>query len=375
MTHRERVHVTLAHEEVDRVPCDLGGGVSSLTQGAYERLTRHLGIVPSGEVGEFKVMKRIDEEILELLDVDFRHVFLRPPLGWEPKVYEDGTFEDEWGIRYKDIGYYTEIVRYPLAHATLEGLETYSWPDFLDSSRVRSLKEETEWLFEHTDYAIALGSVGGRIIEQSQWLRGIEQFLLDLVANVEFAEALMDKILELQKQFFGLVLSEIGEYLEVVVLGDDLASQDRLLFSPEIYRKLIKPRQYALITFIKERTSAKVMYHSDGAVYPLIPDLLEIGVDILNPVQPQAKGMDMARLKKEFGNRISFWGGIDIQYVLPFGSSEEIRRAVRRAIETLGNGGGYILAPAHNVQPDVPPESIVTMYQEAKNYKLGQDRH
>ncbi|MGQ9623729.1 MAG: uroporphyrinogen decarboxylase family protein [Candidatus Caldatribacteriaceae bacterium] len=368
MTPRERVKTALNHEEPDRVPTDLGGGVSSITAVAYQKLIRYLGIPGCGKVGEFKVMEKLDEELLTLLGVDFRHVFARPPEGWKPETFPDGSFSNEWGIRLKDVGEYTEIVYHPLANATLYDLESFTWPDFSDRSRVRGLKEEVLELYEKTEYAICLGSVGGRILEQCQWLRGMEKFMIDLVANKDFAHALLDKMVELQKQFFANVLSEIGEYVEVVVMGDDLASQDRLLMSPELYREMIKPRQYELFSFVKKLTRAKIMYHSDGAVYPLIGDLVEIGVDILNPLQPLAKGMDLERIKREFGKKLCFWGGIDIQRTLPFGSKEDIIAEVKERLRVLGEGGGYVLAPAHNIQSDIPPENVIALYRAAKEY-------
>lgn len=368
MTSRERVQAALNHEEPDRVPVDLGGGVSSITAVAYQKLVAYLGISSSGKVGGFKVMEKLDEEILRLLGVDFRHVFARSPQGWEPEIFPNGSFSNEWGIRLRDVGEYTEIVYHPLADATFYDLESFPWPDFSDCSRVKGLKEEVLELRENTEYAICFGSVGGRILEQCQWLRGMEKFMIDLVANKDFAHALLDKMVELQKQFFTLVLSEIGEYIEVVVMGDDLASQDRLLMSPELYREMIKPRQHELFSFVKKLTKAKIMYHSDGAVYPLVGDLVEIGVDILNPLQPLAKGMDLEKIKREFGKKLCFWGGIDIQRTLPFGSAEDIVAEVKERLRTLGKGGGYVLAPAHNIQSDVPPENIVALYRAAKEH-------
>lgn len=348
---------------------DLGGGVSTLTYGAYVRLAHHLGIqAPRGKIGEFKVMVEIDEEILQALDVDFRSIFLNARNGWQPVVHPDGTFSDEWGIRFRDVGDYTEMVEQPLARASLDDLEKFPWPDLRDKSRVRGLREKAGEYYGK-GYAIALGSVGGRIFEQAQWLRGMGNFLEDLLVNVEFAEALMDRLVAMQKDFFDSVLEEIGDLLEVICMGDDLATQRGLMLSPELYRRLIKPRQAAVYGDVKAKCRAKIMHHSCGAVVPFIGDLIEIGVDILNPVQPLAEGMDRGRLKKQFGRNICFWGGVDEQKVLPFGSAADVRREVQEAVESLGRGGGYVLSAAHNMQPDVPPENILAMFAACREQK------
>jgi uroporphyrinogen decarboxylase len=349
---------------------DLGGGVSTLTYGAYVRLARYLGLEhPKGQVGEFKVMVDIDEEILQSLGVDFRTVFIHPKDGWHPMQYPDGTFGDEWGIRYRDVGNYTEMVGHPLSNASLYDLETFSWPDLTDKSRVRNLRQKALDFYEK-GYAIALGSVGGRVFEQAQWLRGMGRFLEDLALDTDFAEALLDKLVHVQIDFFNNVLEEIGDILEVVCMGDDLASQRGLLISPDMYRRLIKPRQAEVYGHVRKLTKAKVMHHSCGAVYPLIGDLIDIGVDILNPVQPLAEGMDREKLKKDFGKRICFWGGVDEQKVLPFGSVNDVAREVNTAVDSLGCGGGYVLSAAHNVQPDVSPENILAMYAACRERRV-----
>ena len=352
---------------------DLGGGVSTLTYGAYVPLARHLGLrEPRGKIGEFKVMVEIDEEILEYLDVDFRSIFLNARDGWTPVIHPDGTFSDEWGIRFRDVGNYTEMIEQPLAQGTLAALETFPWPDLRDTSRVRGIRQKALG-FHERGYAIALGSVGGRIFEQAQWLRGMANFMEDLLVNVEFAEALMDRLVAIQKDFFDTVLAEIGDLLEVICMGDDLATQRGLMLSPDTYRRLVKPRQAEVYRHVKQRCRAKIMHHSCGAVVPFVDDLVEIGVDILNPVQPLAEGMDREGLKKRFGKNLCFWGGVDEQKVLPFGGVADVKREVQQAVDSLGRGGGYVLSAAHNVQPDVPPENIVAMFAACREQKPRAD--
>ncbi|MCL5070016.1 MAG: hypothetical protein M1308_03850 [Actinobacteria bacterium] len=370
MKSRERVKASLNFEKIDRLPMDLGGGVSTLTYGAYLRLAEYIGLKKQkGEIGEFKVMETIDEEILNMLKIDFRHLFLKSPKGWQPKIFKDGTFADEWGIKFRDIGDYIEMIYHPLKDATINDLETFNWPDFSDSSRTEGLRDKAKWLYENTDFALATGSVGGRIFEQAQWLRGMQTFFEDLLINQDFAEALMDKLLQLQKQFFDLYLDAVGDYIEVICMGDDLATQNSLLLSPQTFRKMIKPKLSELYSHVKKKTKAKIMHHSCGSVFPLIDDLIEIGVDILNPVQPLAKDMNIENLKKKYGKNICFWGGIDEQKLLPFGNLQDITEEVGRLIKIFGRDGGYILAPAHNIQSDVKPENIIRLYEIAADYK------
>jgi uroporphyrinogen decarboxylase len=366
MTSRERVRCALAHERPDRVPVDIGGIVTSFTYGSYNRFVKHFGIRnPKASIGGFKVMVNTDEEMLEMLGADFRNIWFAP-VGpkWQTRVNPDGSTTDIWGIRYIDVGDYYEMREHPLKDATVDDLQRFPWPDFTDPQAYEGLREKAEYMHRHSPYAL-VGTSAVNILERSQWMRGISEFLVDMMVNEEFAVALLDKMLELFKQFADRYLAAIGPYIDVMCMGDDLASQGELLMSPALYRKLVKPRHAEAYAYIKARTKAKIFHHTCGAVYPLIGDMIETGLDILNPVQPRAKGMDRARLKKEFGDRLCFWGGVDIQHVLPRGSAEEVRAEVREAIRTLGRNGGYVLGPAHNVQSDVPPDNLLLMVKAA----------
>jgi uroporphyrinogen decarboxylase len=222
-------------------------------------------------------------------------------------------------------------------------------------------------LYDNTDFALVGPGYDGGFFEDAWMMRGFEQFLMDLLVNPEFAYALMRKILDIRKRQTGKYLELVGEYLDVVYVADDLAIQTGSLLSLETYRSLVKPLQREYYSFIKDRTKAKLFYHCCGDISPLIEDFIEIGVDIINPVQVSIDGMDILHLKETFGDRISFWGGIDTQHVLPHGNMEDVKREVRQRIRELASGGGFVLAPVHNIQPDVPPENIQAMYQEAKN--------
>jgi uroporphyrinogen decarboxylase len=231
------------------------------------------------------------------------------------------------------------------------------------------VEEEAKTLFENTDFAV-VGSAGGptNIFELSWYLRGLDQLLMDLVADKHFAHALLRKVTDLQKAKYGEFLKKAGKYLDIVRVGDDMGTQGQPFFSPALYREMIKPYQREFYSFIKERTDAALMFHSCGNVYPLIPDLIEVGVDILNPVQVSINDMDPARLKREFGDRLAFSGAIDTQRVLPYGTPEEVEEEVRRRVQELGPNGGYLIASVHNIQPDVPPENVVALFRAGKKY-------
>ena len=200
------------------------------------------------------------------------------------------------------------------------------------------------------------------MFERSWYLRGFQRFFVDMVRNEGFAAALLDKLLEINKAFLDEYLDAVGDYIQVIQLADDLGHQQGPLMPLKLYRKLIKPRQRELFRFVKDRTDAHLFYHCCGSIHQFIPDLIKIGVDILNPVQVSARGMDPARLKSEFGERLSFWGGIDTQHVLPRGSPEDVSREARSRIKELGERGGYVLGSVHNIQADVPPQNIIAMF-------------
>jgi len=382
MTPRERVISALEHQEPDRVPLDLGGINTSLMVQTFKNLLNHLGM-PCRELKlRSKIWQtvQIPEPILEHFSIDTRYIF--PEVIFEdagnPGEEEDGAddtgdketvFVDEWGIKRKFILYYYEIVEHPLQNAkTVEDVEKYPWPDPKKFLVLDGLRDKAKYLHENTDFAIG-GSIGGGIIYELSWyLRGFTEILLDLQINKELIHSLYSKIAEIRKETMDLYLGEVGEYLDFFQIGDDLALQNTILMQPELYREMIKPYQANIIEFIKERTKAKIYYHSCGAVSPMLNDLIEIGVDAINPVQVSAKDMNPGDLKRVYGDNITFWGGIDTQKILPNGTTDEVRAAVRHTIDMLSPGGGYVLAGVHNLQPDVPPENIVAMYEEAVQY-------
>lgn len=306
--------------------------------------------------------------ILELFDIDTRLVNPRPA-DTRRKQLVDGKYVDAWGVTWKGIEGQSVIVETgPFAgDKSLADLDNYPWPDAGNPAFTAGLKERAEALHKGTDYAVVMG-FSGRVFTFGQFMCGFEDWLVKLLANEAFATALMDEGVEIQMAIAANMLDAVGDNVDVVYCAEDLGMQNGPLISPDLYRGLIKPRQKRLFDFIKRRTKAKLMLHSDGAIEPFIGDLIDIGVDVINPVQVSAAGMDAKKLKEEYGNRISFWGGIDTHRVLPFGSPEDVRMEVRKRIEELAPGGGYVLAPVHNILAEVSPENICAMYEAALEY-------
>ena len=370
--HRERVMLSIAHQEPDRVPIDLGGTyASSISIKAYEHLKRYLGFNHDTVVmRKWAGIVKPDESVLNYLDVDTRVIMPRAGVGWvegwKEEVLPDGSSKDEWGlvrIKPADGSYF--MTHFPLAgEKTIEDLEKYPWPDPDDPERFKGLREEASFLKTTTDFAL-ITMFPRPFVSLSQFLRGYTDWFTDLILNREFIETLMEKILEIDLKIGKRLLEEVGNYVDLVFVHDDLATTDSLMMSPQIYREIIKPRHKQIFDLIKTMTRAKIIYHCDGAIYPLINDFIEIGVDVLNPVQVSAKGVDTDTLKRDFGHRLSFWGGIDTSYVLPKGSIQEVKEEVHKRFHHLAKGGGYIVAPVHNILDEVPPENVVAMYREA----------
>lgn len=369
MNSRERVLMTLNHEQPDRPPIDVGGMVTSFTYGAYENIKQYFGLKePKADIGGFKVMINIDEEVLERCHADFRTHFFSPKGSrWESKWIDDKKFVDPWGVTFRDVGDYYEMIKYPFdGDITIDDIDKYDWPDFSDKKLYEGIHDTVKMMYEQSEYAIC-GSVCCNVMERIQWLRGLQAQLMDMYIDEELACAMLDKSVEMIMAYLENYLPLVSEYIDVLFYGDDLATQESLLFSPDVYRKIVKPRQAKVFDYIKKHSHAKIFYHCCGAATGVIDDLHEIGVDILNPIQPLAKGMDLNYLKKQFGKKIVFWGAIDEQELLPHGTIDEVIRETRRTIEILGKDGGYVCAPAHNVQSDVPIENFIAMCDTASN--------
>lgn len=383
MTSYERVKAALEHREPDRVPLDLGGSVlTGINVKAYRRLIKYLGL-PEREIKLSDVIQQlaqVDDDVVERLGIDVRLNDPAPPAvaPLAKPITQEGdyyTMTDEWGIKWRmpvDGGHYFDMAEHPLADVhTIEELEAFPWPDPTDEARFVHLKERADKYVYEDKKAYILGRQYAGIWETALWMSGFEKFFCEMLLEERYAHALMDKITTLKEAYWAKALDTVGENVLIISEADDLATQNSLLCSEELYRKIVHPYHKRLFSFIKKRAQNKVyiFYHTCGACKPLIPYLIEEGVDILNPVQISAKDMDPVALKREFGKDITFWGGgVDSQRILPYGTVEEVREGVKRQIEALAPGGGFIFAPVHNIQSDVPPENIMAMWEAWAEY-------
>ena len=380
MTHRERVARALNHREPDRVPIDYGGILASgIHELAQRKLREYLGfpLVEEELVDMMQQLARPDPKIREYFDADVYPIYAQPPKDWKLEVREEGDFTyfyDEWKVKYrkpKKRGWYYDLCEHPLARIdSVEGLNSYRWPNSRDPGRFEGLKEKVKRIYENTDYALLLSAPYVGVFEGGYFLRGIENWFVDMATNHKFVEALIERILDFYLQYWDEVLSRIGSYVQVVQIGDDLGGERGPLFSPKLYQKLFKPAHKKICDLIKSKTDAKILLHCCGDIYLFLPDIIDVGVDIINPVQVSCPSMaDTRKLKREFGSDLVFWGGgCDTQKVLPHGTSEEVEKEVKRRISDLAPGGGFIFTQVHNILPEVPPENIVTMFETAKEY-------
>ncbi len=378
MNSRERVTLALNHKEPDRIPIDLGATcVTSITRSSYVELKRHLGM-PLEEIKMFDYVQQlpyVDEALMDRFGSDFRLVQLPAATAPGLEIFEEGdyyAFIDRWGSKLhmpKQGGYYFDWVDFPIKEPTMAALDSYDWPRPDSAELIAQFSDQAKALYEDTDYALVGSAViGGGIFEQPARTMGLPNFMMALVSEPEFADRMMDQITDIYIESCNNYLDQVGQYIQVFTFWDDVCGQNGWLIRPDLYRKRIKPKQRRLVEAIKKKTDAKLFYHSCGASFELVPDLIDLGFDILNPVQVSAKGMDTKRLKATYGNDITFWGGVDTQHVLPFGTREEVVDEVKRRIDDLAPGGGFVFAAVHNIQALVPPENIVTAFDTALSY-------
>ena len=374
MTHRERVLAALDHNEPDRVPMDLGGTLATTVAGhAYPALRQELGLPPqqTEESLHYASLAVVDEEVRQTLDVDL----IRAPdafgTGASVKILSDDRFIDEWGVTWhKPTGghYYVEHAPFE-DEATPAAVERYSWPAVGDLVHVEGLADALRELRNTTDYAICL-ELRGRVMSIGQFLRGFESWMMDLACNRDFVEALLERTTQAQLDVNDMLLREAGDLVDVVYTSDDLGGQGGTLVSPSCFAEFFRPHFERIWGHARRATGARLMHHCCGSAYGFLGDFVDMGVQALNPVQVSAANMDPALLKREFGDHLCFWGGVDTGHVMPRGSVEDVRREVELRIRQMAPGGGYILAAVHNLQPEVPPENIAAMYRAGK--ELGQ---
>jgi len=397
LTSRERVLTAIAHKEPDRVPIDFGGmrstGIMAI---AYNKLKAHLGIT-GGETRLYDTGQQLalpEPPILERFHVDV--IDLNNQLGRFPEEWRDWTLPDgspakapvgfnpvrveggwaELGSkgevlsRMPDGCLYFEACFHPLAEAeTFADVDRLFDPQPVKPGDLAGLRERAKWLYENTDYAIMLG-FGGNILEGGQGLFGWERFMTEIALNTDLVEYTLDKMVEVYMENLRIYLDAIGEYIQLIQMGDDLGTQTATMLSPELYRRVVKPRHAKQYHFIREYSNVHIFLHACGSCYDIMGDLVDEGVEVLNPVQTSAAKMDPRTLKREFGDKLTFWGGgCDTQQMLPNVTPEEIDRHVKERIEIFAPGGGYVFNQVHNVQANVPPANVVAMFDAA--YKYG----
>jgi len=354
---KERVIKALNHEQSDRPPIFV-----SVTPQIGDSLNKYLGIENDGLVDSFFANRISYTKALTELGNDCVCVAVCCPEGFSLSRDESGVVTDEWGIKWGDTGMYSEMVGHPLAEVeTVNDLDSYNFPEALAKGRFDFPEKQIK---EYGDQYAIIGEQECTIFELSWYLVGLEKFLLDMMMEIPYVPKLLDRVMEINlKQASRLV--EMG--VDIIWTGDDIGNQNAMMIDPDLWRTVFKPRMQHVFSTLKSiNPDIKIAYHSCGSIRPIIPDLIEIGLDVLNPLQPLAKNMEAQPLKNEFGNNLSFFGGIDIQNLLPYGTLEEIKESVREKKRILGKNGGYILAPAHNIQPDTPLKNILTFFETAK---------
>jgi uroporphyrinogen decarboxylase len=370
MNPRERFNAVVNHREPDRVPIDWGRHVGSIHRNGYARLAAYLG--DPDLKNHDRILDRmvqnvvLDEKLLQRFNVDFR--WLSPHWVGVREVEGENAYIDMWGITWTYMLNSYSLTGSPLKDATIADLERYPWPDPYNPQMFAGLREQAKYWYANTDYVVVADSIKGGLLTKALQICGYESFFSHLAQNIPFAEALLDKLLWLYKEMWTQYLREVGSYVQMVYFTDDIGAQNSMMISPETFRVLIKPRLKNLIDHIKGLADVKFMYHTDGSIVPVLGDIAEMGVDILNPIQTSAMGMDTHMMKEVYGDRLVFHGAIDVQQMLPFSTPEQVRYDVARRIWDLGRGGGYILSSCHDVGEDVPPENVVAMFEAAREY-------
>ena len=372
MESRERVLVSLSHKQPDRCPVSFGSSiVDGFTLGAKENFDKYMNYEPCPVKITHIAMGTVETpmQVIDWIEPDFATITLKAPWNEKLQIFEDDSYYDSFGVRWKRASYYYDVIERPLTGVIDKGdIKNYSWPDPYAKGRVEGLREEA-LAAKATGKAVLLDIPGLGPFEGGCCIRGWEDFLSDLGYDKNLAEALMDKLTEIIMGLWDVALSEIGDLVDVCAQGDDLGMQDRPIISPEMYNRGIKKYHKRMYDFINSKTRAKIFHHSCGSVYDLLPYMIETGIDILEAVQTSAAKMDVVKLKSEFGKELSFWGALDTQSLLQNGTPEQIDEQVKFLVQTLNVDGGYVLAPGHNIQPTVPMQNIEAMFNAFVKYR------
>jgi len=377
---RDRLRTALAHREPDRVPFDLGSTqVTSIASGAQRRLRLHLGLpdVPVRVSDRVQQLDHVEGDLLRVLGVDTRGLWPLTARNAPVEERDDGTHVshvDEWGLTYRiprEGALWYDLAASPLAGGglTRERIDAHPWPRGGDPRLCAHLRAEA-LAHRAGGFAVVLKSLCAGLFEMAQRLRGMEAFLMDLVESPAAAGHLLDRILEVKLDYWRSALAALGDLVDVAAEGDDYGTQQSMLVSPATFRSVFKPRLAELVRAMKQGApGAFVFFHSCGSVRKILPDFIEIGIEVLNPVQTTAAGMEPLALKRDFGKDVSFWGGgVDTQGVLPRGTPAEVRDDVRRHVDALAPGGGFVFCTIHNIQADVPPENVAAMVEELRSH-------
>lgn len=380
LTSRERVLKTLAHQEPDRVPLDLGSTqVTGINLQAYQRLRAGLGLSPvEPQICDYiQGLALPDADLLQRLGVDVRGLFPLNSHNWQIVEQECGKYweyHDEWGITHRKPkldGLYYSLWNVPLAQPDLapEDIARHPWPRMDDPQRIAGLREQAE-AYRAAGYAVVLKDPFAGIFEMAQRIVGMENLLVTMATNKSLAGVLFDKLVELKLSFWEMALPKLADVVDIISQADDYGTQASQIISPRMFRDQLKPRWKVIFDHLRLLApNVWRFFHSCGNVRPLIPDYIELGVEILNPVHIRATGMEPTALKRDFGDALVFWGGgIDTQGVLPNGTPQEVKDDVRRNIEALAPGGGFVFNTVHNIQADVPTENLLAMYEAFNKY-------
>ncbi len=363
MERRERFDLCINHKNTDRIPIDFTGTPQTTYEdfSIIEKIALELNIKVFDE-------NEIKEKVLKYLNVDFRNVgFILKP---ESDLVKSGEnwHTDFWGVTRKWTGMYWDISNYPLKDASIADLDNFSWPQAnkIDKKIFTNLRERAKRLWNDTDFVIVGEHPTYGILELGCWMCSFDDFLYRLVGEPEFAEKFFSKVYEYQKDVIDLYYTAIGDYIQVTTSGDDFGTQNGPFMSPDTFSEMISPWYKKRIALTKQYTKAKYFHHTCGSIYRLLDNIIEMGVDILNPLQPNVFEMDYEIIKQKYGDKITFWGGIDEQGLLTNGTTEEVKKNVKEVVKLMGENGGYIMAPSHNIQADVPIENIIAMYNSIR---------
>jgi uroporphyrinogen decarboxylase len=383
ITSKERVQIALSHKEPDRIPIEAGGFLSGINYLAYENLRIKLGLEPKERefVGTITGTVKLQDDVLKMFNVDTRYVYIKDADDYDPEwrypTETDGyekdwnlgiSFIDKWGIRWTKppTSYYFDIENRPLANATIEDLKKWDWPNPKAKSRTSGLREQAKKI---SDDGYAVFSIVEGPFEVIQYILGLENLFVKIYDNPKLIHWLFDKVTEIMTEIYSSFMEKVGDYMDCVLYYSDLGEQRGTIVSPKTWREFAKPREKEIVKVLKGKGKTKVAFHSCGSCWDLMDDLIEIGVDVLNPVQTSAAKMDAVKLKEKYGDLISFWGGVDTQTVISRGAPEQVCEESKRMICAFGKNGGYLFGSCHNIQNLVPPENILALFETG--YKFG----